>query len=76
MSNDPADLIGCPACGYSITREICRARRLRTEGDLPPPGRCRRCPENTGQLFLFGSPRQMDAADGPGFLGQRRRNAG
>ena len=49
MTDDSDDLIDCPAQAYAIAREVCRAKR------------CRRCPENTDQLFLFGSPKQIQA---------------
>ena len=53
MPDDSEDLIDCPAQGYAIARKVCRARRSRGEK------RCRRCAENTDQMFLFRSPRQI-----------------
>ena len=51
-SND--DLIQCPGRSYLIARYICWARQ--EEGDR----RCRKCPEQGRQLYLFGSPYQVE----------------
>lgn len=47
------DLIDCPGESYHIERHICEARRKRGYRY------CRNCPENTDQLSLFESPRQV-----------------
>ena len=49
------DQIACPGESYTIERSICEARRKRGYKH------CRRCPENTDQLSLFESPRQVSS---------------
>jgi hypothetical protein len=49
------DLIKCPGGSYLIEREICEARKA--DGFA----QCARCPENTDQLELFGTPLQVAA---------------
>ncbi|HOE28088.1 MAG: hypothetical protein IT574_10945 [Candidatus Aureabacteria bacterium] len=55
MKERTEDLIRCPGGSYLIQREICEARKA---GGFP---RCARCPENTDQLELFGTPLQVAA---------------
>ena len=47
------DKINCPGESYLIERTQCEARRARNYKY------CKRCPENTDQLSLFESPRQV-----------------
>jgi hypothetical protein len=53
MTNQARDLIDCPGESYLIERRVCEARRRRTYKHCP------RCPENSDQLSLFESPRQV-----------------
>ena len=47
------DMLQCKGEPYLIKRLVCWARRK--EGRPA----CRSCPERVGQLYLFGSPRQI-----------------
>lgn len=47
------DLLDCLGESYHIERKVCEARRKRNFKY------CRRCPENTDQMSLFESPRQI-----------------
>ncbi|MFH1706650.1 MAG: hypothetical protein ABIF71_01845 [Planctomycetota bacterium] len=53
VTNQAKDLIDCPGESYLIERRVCEARRRRTYKH------CSRCPENSDQLSLFESPRQV-----------------
>ena len=53
VTNQARDLINCPGESYLIERRVCEARRRRTYKHCP------RCAENTDQLSLFESPRQV-----------------
>ena len=48
------DLLQCKGEPYPIKRLVCWARQK--EGRPA----CRSCPERIGQLYLFGSPRQIE----------------
>ena len=53
VTNQGRDLIDCPGESYLIERRVCEARRRRKYKHCP------RCAENTDQLSLFESPRQV-----------------